>query len=204
MLDPCQRRRIWINYGFSLGVMPTQSRRENMENSKNIVLTAITALGLTVVALPVAAHQNPMQQGAIMGDRGGMMGANLDMMHDHGGMMGSGMGMMMSGADTYAMTKFDTNEDGTLSPEEMSTGIQAELKTYDADANGTLSLDEFAVMHAAHTRPMTVRAFQMHDPDGDAQVTADEMTAMAAMVQSHMSEQQDGVQGAGHGMMGNN
>jgi len=175
-----------------------------MENSKNVVLTAITALGLTVVALPVAAHQSSMQQGAMMSDRGDMMGANMDMMHDHGGMMGNGMGMMMSGADTYAMTKFDTNEDGTLSPEEMSTGIQAELKTYDADANGTLSLDEFAVMHAAHTRPMTVRAFQMHDPDGDAQVTADEMTAMAAMMQSHMSEQQDGVQGAGHGMMGNN
>lgn len=177
-----------------------------MENSKNVVLTAITALGLTVVALPVTAQQTQMQQGEMMGDRGSMMGANLDMMHDHGGMMGSGMGMgmMMSGADTYAMTKFDTNEDGTLSPEEVSTGIQAELKTYDADANGTLSLDEFAVMHAAHTRPMTVRAFQMHDPDGDAQVTADEMTAMAAMMQSHMSEQQDGVQGAGHGMMGNN
>ena len=175
-----------------------------MENSKNVVLTAITALGLTVVALPVTAQQTQMQQGAMMGDRGSMMGANLDMMHDHGGMMGSGMGMMMSGADTYAMTKFDTNEYGTLSPEEVSTGIQAELKTYDADANGKLALEEFAVMHAAHTRPMTVRAFQMHDPDGDAQVTADEMTAMAAMMQSHMSEQQDGVQGAGHGMMGNN
>ncbi|MBU2358166.1 MAG: calcium-binding protein [Alphaproteobacteria bacterium] len=179
-----------------------------MKYTKDVVLAAIAALGFAVVALPSAAQQTQMKPSTMMADQGGMMGANMDMMNELGGMMGMGMGMgmgmIMSGADTYAMTKFDTNEDGTLSPEEMSTGIQAELKTYDADANGTLSLDEFAVMHAAHTRPMTVRAFQMHDPDGDAQVTAEEMTAMAAMMQSHMSEQHNGVRSAGHGMMGNN
>ena len=49
---------------------------------------------------------------------------------------------------------------------------------------------------------MTVRAFQMHDPDGDAQVTEAEMTAMAAMMQSHMGGQHDGVPGMG--MMGKN
>jgi hypothetical protein len=48
----------------------------------------------------------------------------------------------------------------------MTAGIQTELKTYDTDANGKLSLEEFAVMHAAQTRSMTVRAFQMHDADG--------------------------------------
>ena len=173
-----------------------------MKNTKSVVLAAIAALGVAVVALPVAAQQTQMKPGTMMGDRESTMGANMDMMNDHGGMMG--MGMMMGGADTYAMAQFDTNEDGTLSPEEVSTGIQAELKTYDVDTNGTLSLDEFAAMHAAHTRPMTVRAFQMHDPDGDAQVTADEMTAMAKMMQSHMSEQQGGMRSAGHGMMSNN
>jgi Ca2+-binding EF-hand superfamily protein len=86
----------------------------------------------------------------------------------------------------------------------MTAGMQAELKTYDTDANGTLSLDEFAVMHAAHTRPMTVRAFQMHDADGDAQVTEAEMAAMAEMMQSHMVGQQGNMPGMGHGMMGNN
>jgi Ca2+-binding EF-hand superfamily protein len=82
----------------------------------------------------------------------------------------------------------------------MTAGIQAELTTYDTDANGTLSLEEFAVMHAAHTRPMTVRAFQMHDADGDAQVTEAEMAAMAAMMEDHMSERQGDMQGMGHGM----
>jgi len=45
-----------------------------------------------------------------------------------------------------------------------------------------------------------VRAFQMHDADGDAQVTESEMGAMATMMQDHMG----GEQGFGKGMMGNN
>ena len=103
-----------------------------------------------------------------------------------------------------AIEGLDTNKDGTLSPDEMTAGIRAELKSYDKDANGTLSLEEFAVMHTAHTRPMTVRAFQMHDADGDAQVTEAEMAEMAAMMQSHMDGQQDGMPNMGKGMMGDN
>ncbi|NDV89358.1 calcium-binding protein [Aurantimonas aggregata] len=165
-----------------------------MKRSTKLALAAVTTLGLAAVALPVVAQQGQMQHGGMMDGGMGKMG--------HHGMMGGGMGMM-GGAQSYAMATFDTNKDGTLSPEEMTAGIQAELGTYDTDANGTLSLEEFAVMHAAHTRPMTVRAFQMHDADGDAQVTEAEMAAMAAMMQSHMSEQQGGMQSMGQGMMKN-
>ena len=156
-----------------------------MKRSTKFVLAAVAALGVAAVAVPVIAQQAQMQ---------------------HGGMMGGGMGMMdvMGGAQSYAMATFDTNKDGTLSPEEMTAGIKTEIKKYDTDANGSLSLEEFAVMHAAHTRPMTVRAFQMHDADGDAQVTEAEMTAMAAMIQDHMGGQQDGMPGMGKGMMDNN
>lgn len=94
-------------------------------------------------------------------------------------MMASGM---MSGMNSYAMRTFDANKDGTLTPEEMKVGMQAEITTYDTDTNGTLSLAEFEVMHAAHTRTMMVRAFQMHDEDGDGQVTEGEMATMAAMM----------------------
>lgn len=59
-------------------------------------------------------------------------------------------------------------------------------------------------MYAAHTRPMTVCAFQMHDADDDAQVTEAEMAAMVAMMHSQMVGQQDGVMGMGQGMMRNN
>jgi Ca2+-binding EF-hand superfamily protein len=102
------------------------------------------------------------------------------------------------------MTTFDTNKDGTLSPEEMTSGIKTEIKIYDTDTSGTLSLEEFAVMHAAHTRPMTLRAFQIHDADGDAQVTVAEMSAMAAMMQDHMGGGHNGMPGIGRGMMDNN
>jgi hypothetical protein len=172
-----------------------------MKRSTKLALAAVAALGLAAVAVPVIAQETPMQHG-------GMKGGGMGMMGGHDGMMG-GMGMMMmGGAQSYAMATFDTNKDGTLSPEEITAGIQAELKTYDTDANGTLSLGEFAVMHAAHTRPMTVRAFQMHDADGDAQVTEAEMadmaSMMAAMMQSHMAGKQGGMQGMDKGMMDNN
>ena len=167
-----------------------------MKRSTKLALAAVASLGVAAVAVPVVAQQGQMQHG-------GMMDAGRGMMGHHGGMMGGGMGMM-GGAQSYAMATFDNDKDGTLSPEEMTAGVQAELGTYDTDANNTLSLEEFAVMHAAHSRPMTVRAFQMHDADGDAQVTEAEMAAMAAMMQSHMSGQQGGMQGMGHGMMENN
>lgn len=160
-----------------------------MNRSKKFTLAAVTALGLAVVAVPAVAQQNQARHG--------------EMMEGEMGMMGGHNGMTMGGAQSYAMATFDTNKDGTLSPEEMAAGIQAELKAYDTDGNGTLSLEEFAVMHAAHTRLMTVRAFQMHDADGDAQVTETEMAAMATMMQSHMARQQDGMPGMGKGMMDN-
>ena len=114
-----------------------------MKRSTKFALAAVAALGVAAVAVPVVAQQGQMQHDGMM-------------MGQHGGMMGGAMGMM-AGGQSYAMATFDTNKDGTLSPEEMTAGIKAEIKTYDTDANGTLSLEEFAVMHAAHTRPMTVR-----------------------------------------------
>ena len=135
-----------------------------MKQTQMYSLCLIASLGF---AAPVAAQQG------MMDGRDGMMG----------GMMGGGM---MSGMNSYAMRTFDANKDGTLTPEEMTAGMQAEIKTYDIDTNGTLSLAEFEAMHAAHTRTMMVRAFQMHDEDGDGQVTEAEMATMAAMMQMMM------------------
>ena len=176
-----------------------------MKHSTKLTLSIVAALGLAAVTVPVIAQQAQMQNGGMMGDGMGMMRGHGGMRDaSHHGMMGGGMGMMMGGHQSNSMGAFDTNKDGTLSPEEMTAGIQAELKTYDTDANGKLSLEEFAVMHAAHTRPMTVRAFQMHDSDGDAQVTEAEVAAMAEMMQSHMAGQQGGMPATGKGMMDNN
>jgi len=167
-----------------------------MKHTPLFVLATVAAIGF---AVPVVAQQAMGQQGGTGMMGGGMMG--MDMMG--GGMMGGGM----MGPQSYAMRTFDADKDGTLSPEEMKAGMQGELKKYDADTNGTLSLDEFAAMHADHMRPMTVRAFQMHDADGDAQVTEAEMAemaAMAAMMQAQMSRHHGGVKGMGQGMMDGN
>ncbi len=130
-----------------------------MKQTQIYSLCLIAGLGF---AAPIAAQQG------MMGGRDGMIGG------------------MMSGMNGYAMRTFDANKDGILTPEEMTAGMQAEVKTYDTDTNGTLSLAEFEVMHAAHTRTMMVRAFQMHDEDGDGQVTEAEIAAMAAMMQMMM------------------
>ena len=152
-----------------------------MKHTTLLTFCMIASLGL---AVPVAAQQG------MMGGQGGMMG----------GMMGGGM---MGGMNSFAMRMFDADKDGTLTPEEMSKGMQAEIKTYDTDTSGSLSLAEFEAMHAAHTRTMMVRAFQMHDEDGDGQVTEAEMATMAAMMQMMMKMMMagPGMNGAGNGGM---
>ena len=151
-----------------------------MKQTQMYSLCLIASLGF---AAPVAAQQG------MMDGRDGMMG---------GGMIGG----MMSGMNSYAMRTFDANKDGTLTPEEMTAGMQAEVATYDTDTSGSLSLAEFEAMHAAHTRTMMVRAFQMHDEDGDGQVTEAEMATMAAMMEMMMAGSKDGPSNGG--MMDNN
>ena len=156
-----------------------------MKQTQLYSLCLVVSFGL---AAPVAAQQG------MMDGRDGMMG---------GGMMSGMMAGMMSGRNSYAMRMFDVNKDGTLTPEEMTAGMLAEIKTYDTNSSGSLSLAEFAAMHAAHTRTMMVRAFQMHDQDGDGQVTEAEMATMAAMMQMMMAGSKDGpgLHGAGKGGM---
>ena len=157
-----------------------------MKHTTLLTFCMIASLGL---AVPVAAQQG------MMDGQGGMMGGMTG-----GGMMGGGM---MGGMNSFAMRMFDADKDGTLTPEEMTAGMQAEIKTYDTDTSGSLSLAEFAAMHAAHTRIMMVRAFQMHDEDGDGQVTEAEMATMAAMMQMMMKMMRagPGMNGAGNGGM---
>jgi Ca2+-binding EF-hand superfamily protein len=127
------------------------------------------------------------------------------MMEQMHGMMRGGM---MGGGLRYALRNFDSDNDGTLTPEEFRAGLQGELTTYDADGDGTLSLAEFETLHAAHTRTMMVRGFQMLDEDGDGKVTEAETTAVADM-QQHMARGRGAVaipdaDRPGNGMMDDN
>ncbi|KZZ23192.1 calcium-binding protein [Sulfitobacter sp. HI0082] len=119
----------------------------------------------------------------MMQDSSGMEGGMSDMMgmmkRMHGQMMG---GSMMGGMDPMGgamMQMFDADGDGTVTPEEMRAGLQAELTEYDSDGDGTLSIEEFEALHSAMIREMMVDRFQHLDADGDGSITAEEMTAPA-------------------------
>lgn len=160
--------------------------------------TLFAAITLTATALGGAAsadshHGHGAQPGVKSGPgmtqsgAPGMMGmmGNMDGMMDmmqrmHGNMMGGGMMGPMGGG---MMQMFDADGDGTVTPEEMRTQLQAKLAEYDSDGDGTLSIAEFETLHSAMIRETMVDRFQFLDADGDGMVTAEEMAAPAKMME---------------------
>ncbi|WP_296763245.1 calcium-binding protein [Sediminimonas sp.] len=143
-----------------------------------------------------------MQQGhpggAMMrGQMGGMMQMHRQMMGGMG-MMGSGMGMGMMG---NMMSVLDADGDDEITPEDM-TKLHGE---YDADGNGTLSIDEFEALNSALMRQKMVRRFQFLDRDGDGQVTGEEMSApieRMQQMQERMKQMQPGAMPGQKGQSG--
>ena len=171
---------------------------------RNALLAALTlaatAFGGAALADANHGHGGPSvaQGGAgmmqnsgpgMMGNMGGMMDM---MMRMHGNMMGGGM--MGSGMSGGMMQMFDTDADGTTTPSEMRTQLQAKLSEYDSDGDGNLSITEFEALHSAMIREMMVDRFQLLDADGDGAVTPEEMAAPAdrmermQMMRSNMAD----------------
>ena len=65
----------------------------------------------------------------------------------------------------------DTDGDGKLTQAEIDKVRNDRHAAHDANGDGNLSLEEFAGLWHETTRPLTVRAFQMLDTDGDAIIT---------------------------------
>ena len=125
--------------------------------------------------------------------------AFADANHGRGGQFGaqSGPGMMQM---------FDTDGDGTTTPEEMRTQLEAKLSEFDSDGDGSLSITEFEALHSAMIREMMVDRFQHLDADGDGAVTPEEMAAPAdrmermQMIRSNMADDAPVRPGNGQGM----
>jgi len=137
------------------------------------VLSA-TAIGSAAFADSNHGHQGQPgsnnREGVMMQDGGpGMMGI---MQRMHGSIMGDGM-----------MQMFDADGDGTVTPEELRTQLQASLTEYDGNGDGSLSIAEFEILHSAMIREAMVDRFQYLDADGDGAVTAEEMTAPATKME---------------------
>lgn len=176
-------------------------------NRKFLVAATASVATLLGGAAIAESHDRQGQSGSMDGGgmemHGGgkdMMGGMSDMMgmmqRMHGNMMGGGMmGGDQMGGDMMQM--FDTDDDGTVTADEMRTELQAKLTEYDADSNGALSIAEFETLHSAMIREVMVDRFQELDADGDGSVTGEEMTAPADKM-ARMEKMHSGV----GGMMG--
>lgn len=102
--------------------------------------------------------------------------------------------MRTMGAFGHEMLKdVDTNGDGALSQEEINAAVDGRFAEFDADRNGSLSLAEFQALWAEITKPISVRAFQFLDPDGDAVVTKAELDDRFGTIVSRFDRNDDGM-----------
>ena len=116
--------------------------------------------------------------------------------HGFGGNHGHGMGVLAKGQfGLMAMEMFDsidTDGDGKLTQAEIDKVRNDRHAAHDADGDGNLSLEEFAGIWHETTRPLTVRAFQMLDTDGNAVVTRSEYDRPLANIVERLDRNDDG------------
>jgi Ca2+-binding EF-hand superfamily protein len=107
----------------------------------------------------------------------------------HMGGPGAGRGGGMRGM----LTAYDANEDGKLSQEEIDQGRANQLKKFDKDGDGALSLPEYEALWLDAMRDRMVDRFQDHDDNGDGKVTAEEFGERFAGMVKFMDTNDDGV-----------
>ena len=135
---------------------------------------------LTAIAVAAALGGTALAGASYAGHRGG----------------GHGMGFLDKGQlAVSAMELFesvDADGDGKLTQAEIDKVRNDRHAAHDADGDGNLSLEEFAGLWHETTRPLTVRAFQMLDTDGDAVVTRAEYDRPLAGIVERLDRDRDG------------
>ncbi len=86
----------------------------------------------------------------------------------------------------------DSDGDGTVSQAEIDQTLDDRLAAHDTNTDGILTLEEFASLWQETTQPITVRAFQTLDRDGDALVTRDEVDRLLANIVDRLDRDGDG------------
>ena len=86
----------------------------------------------------------------------------------------------------------DADGDGKLTQAEIDKARNDRHSAHDADGDGSLGLEEFAGLWHETTHPLTVRAFQMLDTDGDAVVTRAEYDRPLARIVERLDRNGDG------------
>ncbi|MDA7946817.1 MAG: hypothetical protein MPJ78_05010 [Hyphomicrobiaceae bacterium] len=91
------------------------------------------------------------------------------------------------------MERFDANEDGKLTQEEIDEVRKKAFAKHDANKDGKLDLAEFKTRWIEFTQPRMVRSFQYIDRDGDAVITVKEYLKPFSTVVARMDRNEDGV-----------
>lgn len=107
----------------------------------------------------------------------------------YGGGCGGMAGKMIG---SHVVERFDADGDGRLTQAEIDAARADHMTRFDADGNGALTLEEFEGLFHELTQPVTVRAFQMLDPDGDASISADELDQRLARAVARHDRNGDG------------
>lgn len=109
---------------------------------------------------------------------------------------GQDMGFLDKGQlAVSAMEMFDAVDadgDGKLTQAEIDKLLDDRHAAHDANGDGNLDLGEFAGLWHETTYPLTVRAFQMLDTDGDAIITRAEYDRPLAGIVERLDRNRDG------------
>ena len=135
---------------------------------------------LTAIAIAAALGGTALAGIGYAGHRGG--GHGMDFLE--GGPLG------LSAMEVFAAV--DGDGDGKLTQAEIDKVRNDRHAAHDANGDGNLSLEEFTGLWHETTRPLTVRAFQMLDTDGDAVVTRAEYDRPLAGIVERLDRDRDG------------
>lgn len=108
------------------------------------------------------------------------------------GFMNHGPGAMGGMAGAGLMQRYDANQDGKISQDEITQNRKATYDEFDANKDGKLGLDEFQALWLKMHNPQVVREFQFFDKNGDGQVTMDEYQAPLANIVANRDMNKDG------------
>ena len=112
--------------------------------------------------------------------------------HDRGDRGGRHGGRRDGGGMLRGLQAFDANSDGAITQAEIDQFRQGQITRFDADGNGTLSVEEYQALWLEQMRERMVDAFQEHDDDGNGQVTAEEFNERYAGLVERLDRNGDG------------